>query len=333
MKNKHIDIIKSMCLILAVLELVFSTVCYVKNGILLNIIEFLKVLIYPVILFLLGYLIHRNDYDDKELNKRTILSLIVGLFINIFCYSIIYLIKGNSILLLESLFKGNIFIFISLMYLFFKFIRKYEFEVRTLWGIGLLCSVINTLIIVKGSFESNVIIESLVSIICSVSNYSSFSFLAWVIIPISGYLYSDLSEYKDTIFYVKSAMLCLLAYIFLFRYSKVANMGYYLIDYRNSLSFYKMNIYNGIANVCLCVFIYSFIYLLSRYISKKIYRHVKRWSKNIILIYLISMLITNYVFLLVFNGMATTNIIESILLSAIVFIISDVLSRFINKSK
>ena len=36
MRNKHIDIIKSMCLIFAVLELVFSTVCYVKNGILLN---------------------------------------------------------------------------------------------------------------------------------------------------------------------------------------------------------------------------------------------------------------------------------------------------------
>ena len=65
MKNKHIDIIKSMCLIFAVLELVFSTVCYVRNGILLNIIEFLKALIYPVIL------LFKNRYPFL-LSKRTV---------------------------------------------------------------------------------------------------------------------------------------------------------------------------------------------------------------------------------------------------------------------
>ena len=338
MKNKHIDIIKSICLILCVLGTISSTLYNGKSELFVRVIDYLsKPFVYPVILFILGYIIYDKDYSKKTLLKRSLYSFLIGLFINIFCFSIIYFIRNENYLMLENLFRANIFIFISLMYLFFYVVRNYDLDDYTLWGMGLLFSILNTLLSVKNSIDSNVVLESITSIFYSSSNHMSFSFLPWIIFPITGYIFKEITENKKDNFYILTGIFSSSGYVLLTVFSKISVIGSSMIDYDNAYSVYNMNIYYAITSICLCIFLYSMAYLVSKKIPSKIYRHIKRWSKNIVYIYIIVLLMINYVFLLLLEGMVVLDAIETSLLFAMVFIISDVLSylivKKINRSK
>ena len=326
------DIIKSICIILFVLGYVTSTLYNGSNTLFVNIIDFIsKPIVYPILLFLIGMSIYEDNYSTKKLLKYSFYSFIISLFINIFCFAIIFFIQKENALVLEYLLKTNIFTFISLAYLFFILVKKLELESQTLWGLGLLFSIVNTVLTVKYQFNSNVVLGSLTSIIYSSANYSSFSFLAWIIFPITGYIYSQIIENKKNKFYFFNLLISLTVYIAMLCYSKYVVNGGPLIDFNNPHTFYHMNVYGGLMNISLCVFLYSLSYFVSKKIPGKINRHIKRWSKNIIIIYLVSLLFINYIFLLILGDLIKMNIVETLLLFALVFIISDVISYIINK--
>ncbi len=326
------DIIKSICIIIFVLGYVTSTLYNGNNTLFVNIIDFIsKPIVYPILLFLIGMSIYEDNYSTKKLLKYSFYSFIISLFINIFCFAIIFFIQKENTLVLEYLLKTNIFTFISLTYLFFILVKKLELENQTLWGLGLLFSIVNTVLTVKYQFNSNVVLGSLTSIIYSSANYSSFSFLAWIIFPITGYIYSQIIENKKNKFYFFNLLISLTIYIIMLCYSKYVVSGGPLIDFDNPHTFYHMNVYGGLMNISLCVFLYSLSYFISKKIPGKINRHIRRWSKNIIIIYLVSILLINYLFLLILNNLIEINMIETLLLFALVFIISDVLSYIINK--
>ena len=98
-----------------------------------------------------------------------------------------------------------------------------------------------------------------------------------------------------------------------------------------------MNIYSGITHLCLCFFIFSSIHLISNKIPNKIYKQFKRWANNIVYIYIVFLLIINYIFILIFDNIIELSEIQCVLLCIIIFVISDVLSNIIvnkfNKSK
>ena len=337
MKNKCVDIIKSFCLILSVLGIVSSTLYNGNNTLFINIMDYItKPFVYPVILFILGYIEYNSD--KEFLLKKALYSFIIGLFINVFCFALIFYLREESYLLLENLFRVNIFIFISLMYLFIYCVKNYEIDDYTLWGVGLFFSILNTLLTFKNSLvDSNVVIESLTSIVYSSSNHMSFSFLPWIIFPITGYLFNELSKDKNDNFYLLTGIFSSSIFVILTTFSKLSVIGSNLIDYDNVYTFYHMNIYNAITNISLCIFIFTLVYLISKNIPSKIYRHIKRWSKNIVILYIVSLIITNYGFYILLDGMVTLDGIQTLLLFIIIFIISDVISRFIglkiNESK
>jgi hypothetical protein len=165
----------------------------------------------------------------------------------------------------------------------------------------------------------------------------SFSFLPWIIFPITGYIFKEITENKKDNFYILTGIFSSSGYVLLTVFSKISVIGSSMIDYDNAYSVYNMNIYYAITSICLCIFLYSMAYLVSKKIPSKIYRHIKRWSKNIVYIYIIVLLMINYVFLLLLEGMVVLDAIETLLLFAMVFIISDVLSylivKKINRSK
>ncbi len=312
-----------------VLGYVSSTLYNGDNSLFVNTTDFIsKVLVYPLVLFILGMDIYEKN--TKELLKLSLYSIIISVFINVFCFSIIYLIQGEKLLLFEYLLKTNIFTFISLTYLFMYFIKKYEIENQILWGIALLFSILNTLLTIKCNISDNVILGSLTSIIYSSSNYQSFSFLAWTLFPVTGYLFREIIENKKKVFYVFTSFVSLFVYIFLLYYSKYVISGGPLIDFDHPYTFYHMNIYGGLLNISLCIFIYSIVYLISEKIPNKIYRHIRRWGSNILIIFLVSTLLINYIFLLITGDLIRVNIIETIVLFIITFIISDAISYFIN---
>ncbi len=326
------DIIKSFCIILFVLGYVSSTLYNGNNIIIANILDFLsKPFVYPPILFILGMSIYEKEYTHEKLLKSSFYSIVISLFINIVCFSIIFFIQKENDLLLEYLFKANIFTFISLTFLFMYVVKKYDINTQFLWGISLLFSIINTLLTVKCNIDSNIILGSLTSIIYSSSNYESFSFLAWIIFPITGYIYREVIEDKKDLFYLFSTFIFITIYLLMIHYSKFVVSGGPLIDFEHPFTFYHMNLYGGLMNMCLCIVIYNIVYFISKKIPAKINRHLKRWSRNIIFIYLVSILLINYPFKLLFDNLIEVNFLETIMLFAIVFIISDVISYTIEK--
>ena len=250
------DTIKSICIILFVLGYISSTLYNGNNTLFVNIIEFVSTtLVYPIILFILGMHIYDEKYNNKKLLKLSLYSFVISLFINIFCFSIIFFIQKENVLVIEYLLKTNIFTFISLTYLFMIIVKRFNIQIQTLWGLGLLFSIVNTILTLKLSFNTNVLLGSLTSIIYSSANYSSFSFLAWILFPINGYIFREVIENKKDIFYIKSLFISLIVYIAMLYYSKYVVNGGPLIDFNNPFTFYHMNIYGGLMNTSLCVFL------------------------------------------------------------------------------
>ena len=325
------DIIYSISIILFVLGYVFSTLYNGNNTVIVHLVDFLSTsFVYPILLFVLGMTIYEENYGTKRLLRLSFYSFIISLFINIFCFSVIFFIQKENVLVIEYLFKTNIFTFITLLYLFMILIKKLDLSSQTLWGIGLLLSIINT--ILTGKYPvSNTLLGSLTSVIYSSSNYSSFSFLGWILFPIVGYIFREVIDDKKDKFYALLFPVFLVIYVIMLYYSKYVVSGGPLIDFENPYTFYHMNLYGGLMNMCLCVIIYSLSYFISKTIPSKLYRHVKRWSRNIILIYKTCILSINYIFLLILEGLIEINVIETLLLFILVFLLCDVISYTIEK--
>ena len=331
MKEKELNILKCFSCIFLVLGLVFSTIYDSKNSDIVNIINYVsKVLVYPILLFVLGGRINIKKYSTSILIKFSLFLFLIGLLFNGFSLFIPNLI--NNTIIYDNFFIVNIFIIMSLSYLFFYIVKSFNLSNNAIWGLGFLFCILNTFLMVylDGYTTTNIFINFIKDLFFSYSNNSYFSFFGWIMFPITGYLYSEILGNRDDSFKVSTGFMSLIAYIVLVSLSFNFYDGNLLV-FKNDIDFYRMDIFTCIVDVSLCLFLYSFAYFLSKLVKGKEFKIVKLIGSNVYIIYIISSLIINYIFIGYSRGLLSLSFIECISIYGILFIISVICSKIFMK--
>ena len=331
MKEKELNTLKCLSCIFLVLGITFSTIYAGKNELVNNVIEYVsKPLVYPILLFVLGFRINTKKYKPELLLKFFVSLLIISILFNGFIYFIPNLL--NNIIIFDSLFIINIFMIMSFTYLFFYIVKKTNMHLSLIWGIVLLFSVLNTFLPVyfEGFTSPNFLLTFILDLFYSYSPNSFFPLLGWLIFPVSGYIYSVVLESKNKSYIFSSGFLNLIIYGSLVTISlKLMDGRFVLFD--DNISFYKMNIYSSIMNVSLCIFMYSFMYFFSKLIPNRIYKYMKVIGSNTYVIYIITCIFINYIFISYAHDLLRYNFIECFGIFLIILIISSLSSKIFMK--
>ncbi len=333
MKEKELNIMKGIASIFLVLGILSNTIYDGKIAIFHNIIDFLsKPFVWPIILFVLGCRIYTKKYSNRTLFKYSYTFLIISILFNIICFFIPYLFHNEIVI--QNLLIINIFMFISLVYLFFLIIKKIQLSDYILWGVVLLLGVISTFLVVylQDYNTKNIIINFIRGLFIPGTITSYFAFFTWIIFPVSGYLYAQIVDNKENnSFHFLVGFLSFIVYAIMIIMSSKFSDGTSLIDFKNNMSFYSMNIYGSLMNVSLCLFMYSLSYFTSKIIPSFINVNLKRWGTNIYVMLIISTLIINYIFIGYANNMINVDWVEILLIFIPIFLVTDFISNLIMK--
>lgn len=288
----------------------------------------------PVFMFLLGAgIVYSRRNTPKRLFVRGIIILILGYVLNFIRDFIPYMILGkvdNNTEFIEeawdSLFGIDILIFAGLALMFFALVKKYKLKNQHLIVIWCISSLLG-LLLKQISFNSE-ILNSIFGLIWGTDDYSWFPFLTWIFYPILGYLFAQViirCKDKDKLYKnIFIIALGLSAALWICAYTSQINFGQFDL-YQEA--YYQHDI---IGNIIIGVFVFlwiSMIYFITKSMPERLYKSFARWSKNCNGIYCSHWIILGYSMLILEDNY---NALMLCILSVILFILSDLVSNFID---
>ncbi len=161
----------------------------------------------PPLMFLMGVcIVYARNQEYKTALKRALMLFEAGFVLNICRYTIPYLmgyaISGNAEKYLRPLwyrtFCNDIFQFAGMALLFITLLIHFKIPDIGKLGIGLLCSVVGTLL--NGMDLGNPVANIIVGYFIGTEDaaglvISDFVFLNWIIVPIAGYIFGKKLQY------------------------------------------------------------------------------------------------------------------------------------------
>lgn len=228
--------------------------------------------------------------EPKDLAKRGVGLLFVGLLLNLFRYVIPLLIAyaatGETLFLytFPFLFGVDVMQFAGFAFLFFALAKRFNWSDKTLAVIAILSSIVGMLL--KEASTGLVYVDQFIGYIWGNENAETyFPFLNWIIFPIFGYLFGKLlircANKSD--FYRKVAPICgviglsYIVFAYIFGFGMYGENGYY----------YFLGTVDAIAVIMLVIGIFGFCFILTKLKETAPIRALQNMSGNINTVYCI----------------------------------------------
>lgn len=231
----------------------------------------------------------------------------------------------------ELLWGIDILQFAGLVFIFFALVKKLKIKNITLFLVW--CGFLSINLLVRGiSFDSE-ILNRLMGLLWGTDEFSWFPFFTWVTFPIAGYYFGQaIIRCKDkNTFYKYLLLVSGSISIPLWIYSYINNVRFGAFGDLYQTEYYHHDMMGNIVLIAFALFWLSLCFIISKYVPKIIYKNIRRWSNNITQMYCIHQLIIG-ILLLVLEENAYMPM-AMFILSAAVFIVTDLLCIFINNIK
>jgi hypothetical protein len=289
----------------------------------------------PVFMFLLGVgIVFSSKSNAQTLLKRGLWIFILGYLLNFLRGSlpnlIGFLLLGDQELLIASLYELitiDILQFAGLTLIFFAVIKKYNLNFVYVLFVGVLISALN--FVLQPIKVDHILLAAISGLIWGSSQISFFPFSTWLIYPIAGYLFGmQMIKYRDKkLFYKRLFISSFLILIF----SSFIIVGVFGIDIglEDDYAYYHHHIIGGLIYLSFVVCWLSILFFTSKLFAGLIGTTINRWSKNVTAIYFIHWVIIGFLTLLL--GINSYSIIQSLLITLGVLIVSDMLSIIYRK--
>ncbi len=341
MKNSgrqvEIDIAKGIAIIFMVLV---HTVEYFFNGsnaAANSVIEFLgSPPAAPVFMFALGIgVVYSRNNSAEHLAMRGCQMFIMSYIYNLLVYALPYLIQffrgGDEEYLSTAIVEfSNVDIlqFASLAFLTLAVIKKYNWKIQHMIAYVAVVSLAGEFIVNNVTFPENGMTYVLGLLVGSFEA-SFFPYCSWIIYPIAGYIFGTaLRDCKDKNgFYISVAKYSIPICTAMMAYAAGAQIEFGQLQDEYQTAYYHMGIYG---NICLLSFVFGWLsvcYLVSRIMPSGVVDYFKKLSSNITKIYVLQYVMIIYTYVFIANEESNAGIIEVLLISTIIFIVSERIAR------
>ena len=294
----------------------------------------------PVFMFLLGTgIVYSSKFESFLLFKRGIIIFFGGYILNIFRGTlpslIAYSLTKDNLLVYQSFIEFvsvDILQFAGLTLIYFAIVKKLRLNLRGILATAFLFCIINIFVNMK---IDNLFFASFCSLIWGANEISYFPFLSWIIYPIVGYCFGTfLIRCKDKTKFYLILLIVGLFFLLCFGFTIIGLFGIDL-GMNDEYSYYHHNIWGNIVFLSFVIVWISFMFFISKGLVGILKSFVIRWSKNVTEIYFIHWIIIGYLSIFIYSKKC--GLICSILITIILFIVSDVLAvgylKFISKRK
>lgn len=336
-RQRELDVAKGLAVIFMVIVHTYEVYGESVEGTMFSqVVEFLgSPPAAPVFMFLLGVgVVYSRKNTPKILFVRGIKIFVLGYVLNFIRDFIPYMILGKMDNDLESIEEAwnsllgiDILMFAGLTLMFFALVKKYK--VKNQYLIVIWCAFSSLGLLFKQINFDSEILNSIFGLIWGTDDYSWFPFTSWIFYPILGYLFAqviircvDKDKLYKNIFIITAG---LSSALWICAYTNRINFGQFDL-YQNS--YYQHDI---IGNIILGIFVLlwiSIIYFITRSMPERLYKPFARWSKNCNGIYCGHWVILGYSMLIMKDNY---NALMLCVLSVILFILSDLVSNFIDR--
>lgn len=293
----------------------------------------------PVFMFALGVGVnYTRDSSPKHFAKRGCHMLIMSYVYNLLVYAAPYILKyfqtGDSGYLdtaVVELLNVDILQFAALTFITFAIIKKFNLNTVQIIVYAAVVSVLGQFLTYSIILPDGWI-KRILGLLWGSNEASFFPYCSWIVFPLVGYVFGKVlinCEYKKRL-YRKIAAVAIPTEFLL-----MAIAIYFAIDFGQltedyHIAYYHMGIY---ANICFLAFVFGWLsicYLISLHIPKGILAYLTKICKNITKIYVIQYILIIYSYVFIAAEENNLDIVQSVLLFALFFILSDKIADLYN---
>lgn len=345
MKNSdrrlEIDIAKGFAIICMVLVHTIEYFYNKENSAAEAVVEFLgSPFAAPVFMFAMGIGFNYTKNPSpmhfvKRGGQLLVMSYVFNLLVYAAPYFVLYLQTGDPEYLDRSAAEFasvDILQFAALAMLTFAVIKKLNLNSVQIAIYAAAVSLIGQFLTYFISPPEGVI-SYISGILWGSGEMSYFPYCSWIAFPLVGYLFGrDLINCEDKPgLYKKLAIVGIPLYFAMtaVAYFHRINFGQLTGDYQEA--YYHMGLYG---NVCMLAFVFGWIsicYLISLHIPKIIIAYFSRLCKNITRIYVVQYILIIYAYVFIAGEENNLSFIESILVFAVIFALSDMIAFLYSK--
>lgn len=293
----------------------------------------------PIFMLLLGVgLVYSKNSNAHSLIKRGMIIFISAYILNFvrdyIPYSILAFLEDDPSYKIEawdSLWGIDILQFSGLSFIFFGLIKKFNIKDKFLMIIWAFLLTLN--IFLRGTSTDSELLNSILGLLWGTTDYSWFPFLTWISFPITGYFFGKLLiRCNDKIvFYKNSFLISLTALVPFLAFAYINDIQFGAFGELYQETYYHHDIVGNIILISFAILWISIIFFLTKFIPNNIVKAFTKWSKNTNLIYYTHWIILGYSML--FLNIEEYGPVIILLLSIILFILSDMITTFISNKK
>ena len=290
----------------------------------------------PVFMALLGVgIVYSRHNSPRELAKRGLLLLAGSYVFNALVYALPYLLayvcygdKENLAYARTEFLDVDILQFAGLAFLFFAWVKKRNWTDGQVLGICAVLQIVNS-VLLESVMIQNSVAASVLGLLWGTGEDSYFPFFSWIAFVVLGYLLGKrLMQCEDKrAFYGR--LLLGGGVLYLAGYLAAARWG---IDYGAfgalyQESFYHMDICGNLILASFVLFWFGCCYFVSEMLPEVIHQQMLRLSRNLTPMYCIQYVLIIYLQVFFLGEDMLFDSIGVGLLSAILFIATDILAE------
>lgn len=289
----------------------------------------------PVFMFLMGLgFLYSKGKDHLFFMKRGVYILLAGSVLNFFRESlpelVDYFTEGTRESLeaaIEGFIDVDILQFAGLAMLFFGLFKWMRLKWWMILNFALFFVALNYAL--KPIQTESYLWSAITGLFWGSSEYSEFPFLTWIFYPIMGYVFAQILIRctNKMAFYKWLILISVLAITFLI----VLFVGFLQMDLgmESEVSYYHHALDANLVYLLFVLFWISLLFLFTNALPAIVLNQFKRWSRNVTEIYFIHWILIGWLQWYIYPE--TYGIAAFVMLSAIIFLVSDGFSHLLSK--
>ena len=282
---------------------------------------------------------YTKDPSPKHFVKRGsqlfFLSCVFNLLVYAAPYFVLYLKTGDSEYLDRSAAEFasvDILQFAALAMLTFAIIKKLNLNSIQIVIYAAAVSLIGQFLTYSISLPEGWISRN-PGLLWGSGEMSYFPYCSWIAFPLVGYLFGrDLINCEDKPgLYKKLAIVGIPLYFAMTAVAALVRIDFGQLTGEYQEAYYHMGLYG---NICILAFVLGWIsvcYLISLHTPKKIMAYFMRLCNNITRIYVVQYFLIIYAYVFIAGEKNDLSLIESILVFAVIFVLSDIIAFLYSK--